>query len=742
MPAAASLFLGLFGFYIWSAYPALSPYRDSGDLASASLTLGIAHPPGYPLYVLASRAFSELLPLGSAAYRLHVFSALCGALACALLAWGLLLSRESSARQKPEGVCDRPEGACACAVPALFAALILGLSPCFRHLSVVSEMYGLNALIAAVLAVLAIFGTAVGTRAFYAAALLFGLGLGNHQTLLAALPLLWVIGRPAVRTRAYWMLGAAFLLLGTAVYLYLPLRARLDPVLDWGDPRTPRNLWRVLTRADYGGVRLHPERPLGLFALSGWKDGLFLSARLFVSELGASGAALLLWGCALGFYSRRKAALLAAFLLSGPLFIVWANLDPAKPETYAILEPHLILPFVFAALLAGLAVQDIARRIGSSSGLRIRILRALACIVLLGGWFFPRGAQPWSHRRDFTAWDFGKGLLASLPPGSVLVDPDDPTAFTLEYLLRAHGAREDVVPLLYFRTRWGYEQFKRRHPELLPARDMASGQEFFSSVLDAALRQGRPLYADLPPKAPPGWSTFPDGLAYRLLPASLSPAAAREALKASLSRYSLLRMHPFPPKEDFFSRHAAAYWPSALNNLGIEAQRLSEPGTAADIYRRALSIGPWLSESWNNLGNVEMGLGRYGPAEGCYRASLREKDSPQVGYNLGRVLLLAGNFDQAEAELKRAALAGVPDAANDLGLLFLRQGRTQEASRQWLEVVGRWPRYSLAYYNLALAFEKLGDKDRALRALEAYQGLVEDPAQKAEAGDWMRRLGK
>ena len=48
---------------------------DSGELAAAVHTLGVAHPPGYPAYVLLGKLFSVLLPWGRPVWRLNLFSA-------------------------------------------------------------------------------------------------------------------------------------------------------------------------------------------------------------------------------------------------------------------------------------------------------------------------------------------------------------------------------------------------------------------------------------------------------------------------------------------------------------------------------------------------------------------------------------------------------------------------------------------------------------------------------------------
>ncbi|MEK7767767.1 MAG: DUF2723 domain-containing protein, partial [bacterium] len=83
--AGPALFLLTFGLYLWTAYPSMSSYRDCGELATGTVTLGIAAAPGYPLYMSAGHMFLDLVPFGSTVYRLHVLSVFCGALAV----WGV-----------------------------------------------------------------------------------------------------------------------------------------------------------------------------------------------------------------------------------------------------------------------------------------------------------------------------------------------------------------------------------------------------------------------------------------------------------------------------------------------------------------------------------------------------------------------------------------------------------------------------------------------------------------------------
>ncbi|TBR23454.1 DUF2723 domain-containing protein [bacterium] len=699
--------------YVGSAYPGLASYRDAGDLAAGAWTLGVAHPPGYPLYVLLGRAWTALLPFGSAAFRLNVLSAVAAGLAAGLTGWAAARATRSAA--------------------AFWAVTALAAAPAFWHLGTLSEMYALNGLFGAALLALA---ACEGPRPVLAGALLMGLACGNHQTVLALAPgLAWAAsGR---LTRRQWLWAAGLFLLGAAVFLYLPVRAASQPWLDWGDPTTPARLWRVLTRGDYGGVRLHPERPMGLTSPALWASGARLSAEVFWRELGAAGAGLALWGAWAARKTSLRRVLLPGFLLGGPLFVVWANLEPGRPETMAILEPHLVLPLVCAAALSGLGAVELARRWPSRAGAAV-----LAALALAGLWQRRADAAALAgHRGDYAAWDYGTALAAGLPKGALILDPDDPTAFTLSYLSAAHARRADVTPLLYFRTRWGYELLRRRRPELLPARDIVSGRELQDALVSHNLAAGRPLYVDLPQKAPPGAPLLPEGLAYRLLAAPPDAARRAAALERGSAAFRVLNVRRPRSDAGFFSLHAAAYWSSALNNAAIEAERAGRPAEAERLYARALAFDPALPQAWNNWANAALARGDAAAAEGRYRAALRERDDPGVRYNLARAYLTANRLPEAEAEYRTVVAQGGPiEAANDLGLVHLRAGRLDEAERAFLEVARSQPRFPLSYYNLGVLYEKQGKRAAAAEAVRAWAMTSGSPEDRREAEAWSRRL--
>jgi len=236
----AALFVGVIGLGLYAATlaPGLTWAYDSGDggdLATAAHTLGIAHPPGYPTYVLLAHLWTRL-PFGEVATRTNLFSAACAAGAAAALAWAV-------ARAGGDGIA------------ATVAGIALACSPLHWSQAIVTEVHALNSLFGAILLSIAISsearradGRSSGTTFAAAAGLLWGLSLGNSPTAAFYLPLV-VIAVGRVRRNAVF--AASALAVGLAVYAFLPLRAVAEPAVNWGNPQTFDRFYWVASAALY-----------------------------------------------------------------------------------------------------------------------------------------------------------------------------------------------------------------------------------------------------------------------------------------------------------------------------------------------------------------------------------------------------------------------------------------------------------------------------------------------------------
>ena len=80
---AGTVFLVALLLYSWTLAPTVT-LTDSGELIVVARGLGIAHPPGVPLWIILAH-LASLVPFGNVAQRINFSSALFAALACAML---------------------------------------------------------------------------------------------------------------------------------------------------------------------------------------------------------------------------------------------------------------------------------------------------------------------------------------------------------------------------------------------------------------------------------------------------------------------------------------------------------------------------------------------------------------------------------------------------------------------------------------------------------------------------------
>src|SRR6058998_3597350 len=170
--------------YILTIVPTVA-LVDSGELTDAAWSLGNAHPPGFPLFLLLTHLFTRL-PFGSVAWRCNLASAVFSAAASGFVALAvgemllLPVTRKREARKK------RARQAEPVAQPIIIVALIMiaaGLLFAFSKTlwayATETEVYALNsAMMVAIAWLMLLWARTRSNAALYAAALLFGLALG------------------------------------------------------------------------------------------------------------------------------------------------------------------------------------------------------------------------------------------------------------------------------------------------------------------------------------------------------------------------------------------------------------------------------------------------------------------------------------------------------------------------------------------------------------------------------------
>ncbi len=443
---------------------------DSGELVTAVYLLGIPHPSGYPLYVMLGKLWTLIVPAGSVAFRMSLFSAVCAAGACAILyvtGRAMRLSRGAS----------------------FLAALLLAFAPSFWAEANIQRVYTLNALFLALVTWAAwrwhdLRSEEDSDRWLILAFFLCGLGATNHLFMGPAavcLGVFAVLRSPAILHRPRTiLLSGAVVALGLLPYIYLPLRSRMNPRLDWGNPETLRGFMDVVGRGDFW-ERAWIEGPMDLLPIcADYLKGLG-------GELAWVGLVLML----AGLFAWRK---LGRFVLF-PVMVMGANLASmalhgSRVDIF-IWHRYYIPTYLMAALLAaagwdliagrlagsvggvddpGLAAgQDttggrgsdmsweggpapaalgVGARAGATShtGLGRRavpwVALALPCWLLVTGW------SQVDRSRYRVSEAFSRTVLESLPPGAHLIATDDNILFTSMYLHLVEGVRPDVNLIL------------------------------------------------------------------------------------------------------------------------------------------------------------------------------------------------------------------------------------------------------------------------------------------------------
>nr|XP_046269301.1 transmembrane protein 260 isoform X2 [Scatophagus argus] len=434
------------------------PGGDSGELITTACELGVAHPPGYPLFTLLARLAMCLLPSLSPAHSVNLMTSLLGAAACG----ALCLS-----------VC-RLVGA---GPGAVLAGGLFAVSRLSWQWSMVAEVFTLNNLFVGLLFFLtsnfhcAENATQRGKIAHWGA-LCCGLGLCNQHTLvlyvLVIIP--WVLQRlyshRELSLRVLLSLGVCFLV-GFLPYIYLPISSFLNTARwSWGDQTTLSGLLTHLLRAEYGTFSLaKTESSVNLTTmLKAQLDHCLADLSLPVLMLALTGLLLSSWNRT----CRSVTWLLTAMLVVYSLFFAWrANLDISRPLLLGVVERFWLQSDAALCVLAGFGLSrthsELERRLGH--GGLWKTTGWVLTIALLAH-MVRTNHRECDHSRNSVVERFGRELLASVPTGSIILTRGDLPGNSLRYLYYCQGVRPDVrlVDQEMMTYAWYVAKLAQHHP--------------------------------------------------------------------------------------------------------------------------------------------------------------------------------------------------------------------------------------------------------------------------------------
>jgi hypothetical protein len=485
---------------------------DSFEFQVVAPTLGVAHPTGYPLYILLAKLFS-LLPCGQVAWRVNLASVACATLAVGAVygVTGRVLAllppqpgtetmggrdAQDRAQSAPLRQCSRYSG--------LIAALSLAASVIFWSQAIVAEIYALNAVFVTLILGLLAHGverrqrdTTWEARSWlFTLALAYGLSLTNHLTMALLAPGLllaawWV--RPRVG-RGGWLAALGLFGLGLSVYGYILVRW---PALHQGQWMALPDFIDWITGRQFGGALQ--------FEL--WRQPIRwqIVGRLLLEAYGPAGTALAgLGALGLAFRHWRTAALTGLAFVSYCAYALVYNV----PDVSVFLIPaHIVMAIwigagiflivngqllTLAPAVISAGVVNCQRRISMPDVLerllaRLRSLLPTSREASLLPDLWPPIVQVivlllplslmWTNwlavdqsRTGQVVVDWGRYVLSLPLPRQALILADSEKIAPLYYLKRIEGVRSDLDVLVM------------------------GSEELYRAELDKRVAQGEPVY--------------------------------------------------------------------------------------------------------------------------------------------------------------------------------------------------------------------------------------------------------
>lgn len=458
------LFFSLFAIYLLTLAPGITwanDGSDGGDLIAAAATGGVAHPTGYPLYLLLARLF-QFLPLGSLAFRTNLMSAVAAVLA-ALLVYEIV--RRSSSHQATASAW----------LSGLTQAFAFGLAPLVWSQAVVTEVYTLQACLTAMVLYLYTVLTPSTKEAHKRLdcwrGLTLGLAMGNHISTILILPAVLIAGSldhqvqpgdfpEASRSwfskmrfdRSSLLRQLGMFAAGSSLYLLIPLRAMANPPVNWGNAVTPERFWWLVSGQLYQSYYLH-------FSLTELWGRLQAGAAILLQQFGVPGIVVGLVGLIL--YGKPS----RLFLLTAWMAVVFTGFAViyGSDDSYV----YLIPAFLSFAIWVGFGVIGLSNQFAQWFSLP-RIVLPLLLLSYLAVQSLTQVGQL-DASRDTRAEHFGREVLSAAPEDAIIFARGDRAVFALWYFHFALAERTDLSvlaeDLLHFD--WYQENLRATYPSLV-----------------------------------------------------------------------------------------------------------------------------------------------------------------------------------------------------------------------------------------------------------------------------------
>ena len=423
---------------------------DSGELASVQKLLGIAHPTGYPLFTMLGYFFLQLPIFSSDIFQANFLAAIYCSISVGLFSKFLfeifLISKVNSL---PETTIK---------LIIISSSIVLGLSTTFWFQSTSVEVYSLHLVL--IISTLFLFVKAFrndDAKFWYLFAYFFGISLSNHMTSILIIPAaVYLYFKKNSFNKNSFLFGARLALItaisAMIVYLYLPIRAMQEPILNWGNPIDFERFWRHFTGAQY---------QVWIFSsLEASKKQLSYFIQNLTNEFFSIIYLPIIFGI-VSLFKISKTVLFFTLLLTFSTILYSINYDIVDIDSYFLLTYISFIVFFFFGII---------RILEFSKNPTINVI--LMTIILI---IFPALQLTMNHDKvdqsdNFIFEDYTKASLNSLPANSILFSYQWDYLISPSYYFQfVENYRRDVtiVDKELLRRSWYFDQLNNVDNSLL-----------------------------------------------------------------------------------------------------------------------------------------------------------------------------------------------------------------------------------------------------------------------------------
>lgn len=348
MVSGIGAFLVALVLYLPTLMPTVG-FWDTAEFQTVGSVLGIAHPTGFPAYVLLTWAAGVVLaPFGETAFRIDLLSAILMAGSAGLVA----------------ATVQRLTGR---TVPAVASGIVLASAPISWWTAERADPHALHLFLSALLLFLLVAwaqrvqetGTGrpgtpdrVADRLLLSAAAVYGVALGNHALSVLLAPgilLLILAAQPSLfarRPRFVATCAGLIVVITVLLYAYIPIRASMNPPLDYAHPTTPARFAYLVLGLQFGGLLHDP--------LTGGPGAV---VDIFATQLSAAvlAAALAGFAAVLAGLGRLRGPRLPVALLTATWFVIVTLFARAYDDGFP--DRYYLVPLAIVALWAGVAAS-------------------------------------------------------------------------------------------------------------------------------------------------------------------------------------------------------------------------------------------------------------------------------------------------------------------------------------------------------------------------------------------------